>query len=196
MRLRPYGIEVFVALSVGGVAGCSVDDVIVARDTAQAMGGPCADSLDCDPVAFCAKPSCAAAQGQCQLRPVLCDDQSATTCGCSDGVNYWNDCLRQQNGIAASSKGECRTQYASCGGYRGKACPTPGALCAKLAPGSGGMCDPGLAGVCWVLPPSCPADAGGPLVQSCGQRPPVCVDVCEAIRSETPFRLPFGPSCP
>jgi hypothetical protein len=195
MRLVPHGIEVLVALSVGSAGGCSVQDVVVARDMPEAMGGPCADSIDCSPVAFCAKASCGAAQGECQPRPVLCDDTSATTCGC-DGVNYWNDCLRQQNGIAASAPGECRTPYASCGGHRGTACPTAGARCAKLAPGSVGICDPELAGVCWMLPPSCPSEDAGPLWQSCGPRPPQCVDVCTAIRAETPFRLPFGPSCP
>jgi hypothetical protein len=195
--MRPYAcrIEQLVALCVGVAPGCGVDDVVVARQTAESMNGPCMDSLDCSPVAFCAKPTCGAAEGECQPRPVLCDDQSATMCGC-DGVNYWNDCLRRQNGIPASTPGECGGPYAPCGGHRGTACPTAGALCARLAPGSAGYCDPELAGVCWVLPPECPPDDGGTLWQSCGQRPSFCVDVCQAIRSETPFRLPFGPSCP
>jgi hypothetical protein len=195
MRRGLPRIELLLALSAGVAAGCSVDDVIVSRDMPQAMGGPCSDSFGCAPEAFCAKPSCGAPQGQCQLRPVFCDTGPSPVCGC-DGVNYWNDCLRQQNGVPAMDPVECRVQYASCGGRRGMACSTAGAHCARLAPGGVDICDPALGGVCWVLPPSCPDNDGGPLWESCDPKPPVCVDLCEAIRSERPFRMPFGPSCP
>jgi hypothetical protein len=160
------------------------------------MGGPCVDTLDCGPLAFCAKPSCGAAQGECQLRPDLCDETPATTCGC-DGVNYWNDCLRRQNGISASVAGECTVQYAMCGGHRGMACPTAGALCAKLVPGGAVPCDPEMAGVCWVLPPHCPAGDGGAAAwQGCSPRSAPCADVCLAIRSEAPYRQASAATCP
>jgi hypothetical protein len=180
------------ALLAGLCCSCSVDDVVIARTMTEGMGGPCMDSTDCDPVAFCAKASCDAPQGQCQLRPIVCDDEQLPTCGC-DGVSYWNDCLRQQLGIAASTSGQCTAPYAACGGRRGTACPTAGALCARLVVD---QCDPAMAGECWVLPPRCPADAGPAVWLSCYPRPPMCADVCTAIRSELPYRSLGGPSCP
>ncbi len=192
--LATIAIVVAHGVCVGG--GCNTEDVVVAQDFTQPMGGACTDTLDCGPVAFCAKPSCGAPHGECQLRPVLCDEASAVTCGC-DGVNYWNDCLRRQNGIAAMVPGQCTAQYVTCGGRRGTACPTAGAFCARLLPGGSGPCDPGLAGACWVLPPHCTGgDAGAAEWESCGSRSSSCVDICSAIRSEAPYRQGNTASCP
>jgi hypothetical protein len=200
-RERVSRLGVF-ARAVGGAAAvvaalcgaCSVQDVVVARYMTEGMGGPCNDSTDCDPVAFCAKTSCDALQGQCQLRPIVpCGDEQLPVCGC-DGVSYWNDCLRQQLGIASSIQNQCTAPYAPCGGRKGTACPTAGALCARLV---ADQCDPEMGGACWVLPPQCPpAEDGGALWQSCFQRPPMCADVCRAIRSEAPFRSFAGATCP
>jgi hypothetical protein len=184
--------SVAAALLAGLCCTCGVDDVVIARTMTEGMGGPCMDSTDCDPVAFCAKASCDAPQGQCLLRPIVCDDGQLPTCGC-DGVSYWNDCLRQQLGIAASTSGQCTATYAACGGRKGTACPTAGALCARLV---ADQCDPAMEGECWVLPPRCPADGGAAVWQTCYPRPPMCADVCSAIRSELPYRSFGGPSCP
>jgi hypothetical protein len=177
-------------LLAAGAAACAAQDVPVAQEIA------CSDSFECGAVAYCAKPSCSAPRGRCEPRPSFCDDQQAPTCGC-DGVNYWNDCLRQKNGIPAFSPGECTSQYPPCGGFRGTACQTAGALCAHLVLTGANNCDPSNSGACWVLPPRCPADAGGEQWESCGLRPEPCLDTCEAIRAERPFRMPVFPTaCP
>jgi hypothetical protein len=176
-------------------AACSVQEVPVAREVA---GGPCSDTMECSPAAYCAKPWCGASQGRCEPRPVECGEDAGTMCGC-DGVNYWNDCLRRQSGVATSTPGECPAQVAySCGGFRGMACPpAAGTFCARLDPAASGSCDPGVPGVCWVLPRQCPVDDAGALWESCGSRPPMCVGKCEAIRAERPYRVPFDPTaCP
>lgn len=193
---RPRALARALAGAAAALAGlccaCGVGDVVVARYMTEGTGGPCNDSTDCDPVAFCSKPSCAAQLGQCQLRPIVTSDEQNPYCGC-DGVTYWNDSLRQQLGIAASTPGQCTAPYAPCGGRKGTACPTAGALCARLV---ADQCDPAMSGACWVLPPECPADDGGAVWQSCFQRPPTCTDVCTAIRSEAPYRSFGGFACP
>jgi hypothetical protein len=175
-------------------AACSVQDVVVAHEVGGNMDGPCLDSYQCNPVAYCAKPSCGAREGRCELRPVACEDGLDAACGC-DGVNYWNDCLRRQTGASASAPGECSSP--SCGGFRGMPCQLAGAYCARLFIAGSGMCDPATPGACWVLPPQCPTDDGGALWQSCFERQGTCVDICEAIRAERPYRMSLvAPSCP
>jgi hypothetical protein len=201
--MNPGRVGIAVTAALLGAAGavvavaCSVQEVTVAQVMpGNNTGGPCTDTLQCSPEAYCAKPSCGASQGRCEQRPFECPEDAGTMCGC-DGVNYWNDCLRQQNGVTAATQGECTTQFVPCGGFRGTPCPAPGAFCARLEPGGNGFCDPGAQGVCWVLPRRCPFDDGGALWESCGPRPATCVSFCEAIRAERPYRLPVDPSaCP
>jgi hypothetical protein len=195
MRNRRLGIAIAaVLLGAAGVGlACSVEDVIVAQDVVGGTGGPCSDSQDCSPIEYCAKTSCTAPRGRCEARPADCDDQQGTMCGC-DGLNYWNDCLRRQNGVAASTSGECAAQFTPCGGFRGTPCPDGGSRCARRVFGPGDICDPGAPGVCWVLPPRCPMDDGGSLWETCGMRPPMCTGFCDAIRAERPFRM-ASPMC-
>jgi hypothetical protein len=183
-------------LAAASVA-CGVQEVVVSEDDAtdSGVGGPCFDGTDCSTVAFCAKSACDAVKGQCEARPLICDDRQAPVCGC-DGVNYWNDCLRRSSGVIASTPGECTTQVATCGGFRGRPCPAQGAFCAKPSQG-GGDCMHPEPGVCWVLPPSCPVeDAGAAIWASCGPPFPACLDTCSAIRTERPFHMPFHFGCP
>jgi hypothetical protein len=197
MRTRRVCIAIAVALPVAAAAAaCSVEDVLVAQDVADngTGGGPCSDSRDCSPVAFCSKTSCTAARGHCVARPMDCPEPKDPYCDCN-GVNYWNDCVRQQNGVSFSTQGECSAPYVACGGFRGPACP-PGAHCARLA-APGENCDPGTQGVCWVLPPRCPPDDGGSNWESCGVFPPICSDFCKAILYERPARASSSSStCP
>lgn len=196
MRSHPTALGLLVAACAGLSGACSAGDVTVASDTPETLGRPCRENLGCSTREFCAKDSCGAPEGQCLLRPPHCDGQAVTACGC-DGVNYWNDCLREQAGVAASTTGECTAPVAvPCGGHKGTACPTAGALCAKLSQSAAGACDPALPGVCWALPPVCPTDDGGAVWQSCGPKPPLCVDVCTAIRNEAAFRPVNGRPCP
>src|SRR5580658_6485981 len=135
----------------GGADAPSLDD---------GGGHWCSNDQDC-PAAFCAKSSCGASHGRCQAPPFNCDDGFDPVCGC-DGVTYWNDCLRQQHGVSVRTMGQCSTYFVVCdGGADNPSCPAP-ASCGKLDTGFSGACDPESPGVCWVLPETCPQDAGAP----------------------------------
>jgi hypothetical protein len=171
---------------------CNEVDVMVARAGTAVEGGPeqpCTNNQDCLGDAYCSKPSCSELQGTCTLRPKICDNSLQTSCGC-DGIIYWNDCLRQQNGVSASTPGECSGSWVACGGPHHSSCPT------------GTFCDDGLGdcarpspGACWMLPDECPADAGLPPWHACGGGTPPCADLCSAIRSGGVYEA-TGAACP
>lgn len=177
------------------LAACSVQDVVVARESPSSL--PCASASDCAlPDEYCAKPFCGSPQGQCLLRPVACDDQLQIVCGC-DSVIYWNDCLRQRDGVPASTPGECAPPVAVCDNTDAGSCLVADAVCGRLFPPAHGPCPPVEQGVCWVLPDACPEDAGLPLFTSCSPTQPhqPCVDLCNALRSQQPFKRGVGPDC-
>ena len=151
--------------------------------TAGADAGPktCTNNGDCKNEEFCAKLSCAFLDGECQPRPKLCATTGAPVCGC-DNVNYWNDCLREQAGIASSVAGECPTP-ATCGGLVGRDCPNSRAFCAHLfaAELECGVSD--AFGACWVIPEQCPQIVVGQSHRPCAGTDR-CVSKCEAIRSQ------------
>jgi hypothetical protein len=174
------------ALLVILLAACGPVDVVVANLPPEPDGGrppprlPCAQNVDCPPDAFCEKPDCGVLVGQCRPRPVFCEPLPSVVCGCN-GVNYWNDCLRRVQGVAASTPGEC-AQAAPCGGAGGAACPDALASCARLLP-QAAACTADPQGTCWLLPPNCPPAAGGAWSPCAGG---ACVDTCAAIRSQAP----------
>jgi hypothetical protein len=181
-------------MSAFAFAACSVQDVVVARESTSAL--PCASTSDCTlPDEYCAKPFCGSPQGECLLRPVACDDQLQIVCGC-DSTIYWNDCLRQRDGVPASTPGQCAPP-ALCDGTDAGGCLVADAVCGRLLPPGRGPCPPAGQGVCWVLPDTCPEDAGIPLWTSCVPTQPhqPCVDLCTALRSEQPFKRGVGPDC-
>lgn len=189
------------------VAACADQDIVVA-DIAQTTdggdasppGSACKTNDDCAPNAFCAKSSCDAPSGGCELRPVLCDSDARPTCGC-DGVTYWNDCLRKRTGVAASTHDQC-TSYAVCNDPIGASCPVAGASCARLVPPQA-PCPPMFPGACWMLPDTCPPppppgspDPRLPTFRDCGMGPGgACSSMCDAIRSGAPHQQAQGPGC-
>ncbi len=173
------------AIGACGLAlvGCSAVPVAVARAGLTVDGGAgtsCSTIEDCEDIAYCSKASCDATEGTCVQRPLVCPDTLEPSCGC-DGVNYWNDCLREREGVPASTAEECTTDFKSCD----DSAPCSGeAVCARLTfpegePGGPPPCDPRTAGVCWVLPDACP-DGGAPEWHQCGG-PPGCLDFCAAV---------------
>jgi hypothetical protein len=102
-------------------------------------------------------------------------------CGCN-AVNYWNDCLRQQAGIASGTGGECQIS-ASCGGLPGFTCPDGRARCAHLVTElECGTSD--AFGTCWVIPEQCPQIVVGTSYRACSGSTDRCVSKCEAIEAE------------
>jgi hypothetical protein len=146
-------------------------------------GGPksCTNSSQCKNDEFCSKPTCASSMGECKARPKNCASTESPVCGC-DAVNYWNDCLRQQAGIASGTSGECVTS-AGCGGLPGFTCPEGRARCAQLHES---QLECGIAdgfGTCWVIPEQCPQIVIGTSHRSCTASDR-CLTKCEAIKTE------------
>jgi hypothetical protein len=168
--------------------GCSPSSVIVATaEDLSVEGGAgqiCSSGSGCLEQAYCSKRACDDTEGACALAPFECDNTYDPVCGC-DGVIYWNDCLRQRDGISSSVPGQCTggAPFSICGGPGRVLCPSPDAVCSNLARGPGDGCEPPRNGLCWVLPDNCPSDAGPSTWRSCGGGPPTCKDFCAAILS-------------
>jgi hypothetical protein len=173
------------------LCACAPTDVIVAEVEAGPDGShfrTCVGNQDCSPNEFCDRHSCSDVTGGCAPRPLMCDQgDSNPMCSC-DGLNYWNDCVRKQNGISAATTGECETTATTCDDNT--PCPN-GSYCARIF--GEGECDPDGGGACWVLPTNCPPsepDAG--MYQKCPN--PTCSGLCDAIRSQQAYAA--APTCP
>jgi hypothetical protein len=183
---------------VATVASDAATDDAAMQDEPPPGDGTCATNADCGETSFCAKSACKDATGSCQLRPVECNGDDQRYCGC-DGVTYWNECLRQQYGVAASTMGECRVGAAMCQPEGPSSCPVIGASCERLLT-QGEMCGGNVPGVCWVVPlvpTTCTGPGGGPpsLWMACAG-PPMCVDTCTAIQSGEPYHPTSPTACP
>jgi Kazal-type serine protease inhibitor domain len=181
LRLAACGLGAALLLS------CAPVDVVIAElpeVDAGASDGDCADGNchnDNCPMPDCRVP------GACQPRPDTCDTDIEPVCGC-DGITYWNDCLRLQNGVPTSTWDVCHGAAITCD--TDDDCG-PGASCARLF-SYGDRCEH-RRGTCWVLPSSCPPfDPDGWV--PCGHPYDNCVDTCRAIRSGDPHRHQF--QCP
>jgi hypothetical protein len=174
------------SLALGlGLTGCATSEIVVATLDGGDEGRRCVTNADCPANAFCAMDSCTDDHGGCELRPDLCDDTVGPTCGC-DGVNYWNDCLRRQAGVASSSIGECLDTAVGCSDSTAQGCPL-GASCSRLLFGSNCSTSP-PPGTCWMLPSACPDGGSTETWTSCAD-PTRCDDTCTAIRSGVPHQL-------
>ncbi len=148
----------------------------------------CGDNGDCHEDEYCAKQSCNGGEGKCTPRPKNCSEFEDAVCGC-DGVNYWNDCVRAEFGVAASSEGTCeRLSTESCGGFGAQQCPQPGHTCSFVEEDNSTCLWSDTSGLCWGMPSECPAINIGPIYVSCqrpGNPPPICISKCEAIKSSS-----------
>jgi hypothetical protein len=73
----------------------------------QEPAKPCIRVKDCLKGSFCAKESCTATSGFCQVRPSTCEKQSAPVCSCDGAREFENDCIRQLFGFTAATDGRC-----------------------------------------------------------------------------------------
>lgn len=142
-------------------------------------GIECSDVDLCPQSHFCEKASCAALTGKCRPRPPFCPPDLVPVCGCN-GVNYWNDCHRKQQGISSLAQYEQCAEPFACGA--GSACPDADAACALLLP-STSSCAAVPAGVCWFAPLHCPppTQAEGSWESCAGAA--MCGGFCTAIHS-------------
>jgi hypothetical protein len=192
----------------GATAGLTVStggDTASGGTDASGAKPLCSTDADCAASEFCVKADCAASSGSCVPPPVFCDAGPDPVCGC-DQITYWNDCIRQQNRVAASSAGECRAGSLRCDSAAD--CGASGISCAHLLPpnvdctlGPPMSSGPPQAlmmgfgnheGTCWALP-DCSAVVGLDTMRwtACArgpqdpmqQSPLLCVDTCAAILS-------------
>jgi hypothetical protein len=172
--------------------GCAPTDIVVATLPAHRDGGQehtCAADDDCHGDDFCSRDSCDDVTGHCERRPNFCDATTAPVCGC-DGISYWNDCIRMQQGITAATPGECLVNALACTGPG--TCPHF-ASCARVF-SSDKACSPDASGACWQLPPACPPPGVRRYVR-CGDTTS-CDAACEAFRSEQPYQRLDSATCP
>jgi len=151
----------------------------------DAVGNPCKTSADCDSAWFCQKQTCSDAAGVCLPLPVSDDPQLAAVCGC-DHRTYFNDTLRQQRRISASTPNQCGSDVRTCM-FNGE-CGTDGS-CSHQTAQISDCSMPGL-GQCWVVPNDCESTSEKPRWLPCpppGTQPgaplPPCLTTCQAIQS-------------
>ncbi|HEX7664832.1 MAG TPA: hypothetical protein VF407_09985 [Polyangiaceae bacterium] len=187
-------------VTFGGIAvlaplACAPNDVVIA-DIPSDDGGkptqqsPCVRDDDCDTNQYCERDTCDAQVGKCHYKPPFCDSSDGDPkCGC-DGVNYWNDCLRNQQGVSKQNDSTC--EYgASCGNGKGE-CANTSAKCGRLV-FEHDQCSNDPPGQCWVLPSSCSGfDPHWVTCEPGGD----CTSVCDAIASEKPYFKAPGSICP
>jgi hypothetical protein len=170
--------------------GCAATDVVLAElpdDAGAVRDAACSDGRCHHPPPGCPERDCTEADA-CEPRPDTCDSDLEPVCGC-DGITYWNDCLRLQNGVPASTWEPCRSTAVTCD-YDDDC--GPGASCARLL-SYGDRCGEHRRGTCWVLPSSCPPFDPDRWVP-CGHPYDGCVDTCRAIRSGESHR--HATQCP
>jgi hypothetical protein len=187
----PLGLAALAAFAATSlVAACADETIVLATlpttDAGSAAPPPtrCVTSGDCASGYYCSMTACGAQTGTCTLPPVVCDPTESPVCGC-DNITYFNDCLRQSNGAAASTDGPCMTSPLLCGGPANAGCPAP-ALCAQLGL-SHGPCDD-VPGTCWVVPAHCPSTPPPDLWDSCDPEGSQCLDTCSAITKGGAYR--------
>jgi Kazal-type serine protease inhibitor-like protein len=163
------------------------------RDTGPSdgpAGNACSRNEECEFDEYCAKNSCnPAAPGACARRPLSCPQEQEPVCGCN-GVNYYNDCLRELNGVNLYRRSECPNPRPCGGPFE---CPDE-SYCAIVFPPNTSMCPEGARGVCWVLPSECGDERGSDRFRVCGDPDAKCKDLCRALKDEKP--LVYTQRCP
>ncbi|HVU02785.1 MAG TPA: hypothetical protein VHE30_13590 [Polyangiaceae bacterium] len=181
--------------SSGGAAGQGAGG----RGTGGGVPSSCVTSKDCPGGWTCEFHACSDATGSCEPRPILCDPQPVPVCGC-DGVTYWNDCVRQQYGVAAATIGQCGITASPCD--QASDCGFPEASCAHVVPETLPCSSPSK-GSCWIVPTDCAATPQSPRWVLCPApgtppgTPLQCESTCAAIRSGLSYvAISPGPGCP
>jgi hypothetical protein len=189
---------------VGGSFGGALDVAGGGGAASSGTGGivdnPCRTTSDCDPSWFCEKQDCSAQEGVCNPRPVSDDPVRAPVCDCDRRHSYFNDTLRREFGISASTVGECRAGAQPCRSDDDcpSALPSVGrGSCSRRLPDFSNCGMPGT-GQCWITPNDCSSTSDTPQFLPCRSPgmvpdgPTPCLTTCQAVQSG----LPYVPSCP
>jgi hypothetical protein len=190
------GAPLFAAIAIL-LAHCSAKEIVVAEiaaDPTSADGDSdgddnvCQSNADCTPNEYCAH-SCDTGAGHCRKRPLHCDDDGPSVCGC-DGITYWSDCVRAEHGVPGSTSGQCRDAGLACDEHQ--ACPS-GATCAYLVDADA-ACATVSVGSCWFPPDTCPT--GGNLSwAACSGAARPCVDMCTVLKSGVRYQHLGSSAC-
>lgn len=172
-------------LTAGGAAGSD-------------SGYSCTTNDDCPGLGWlCSKPTCGSAMGVCKPLPLECDASHAPVCGCN-GITFWNDCLREQQGEPSSVPGDCGANAKPCM----NSADCGGGDCAKQVPNPDACGQMGGRGVCYVTPPECMVVPESHWWFSCpmpgspgGQKMP-CMTTCQAVQTSQPFVSAPKGACP
>lgn len=163
--------------------GCAPYDVVVVRLPTTDGGTPCARTEEC-PVGFsCQRSQCEDLSGYCERVPPVCDAEADPVCGC-DGVSYWNDCLRRNQGVTAAVPGACVAGL-SCREH--SECPDRSS-CAFLLTSRADCGRDVESGTCWRAPAECSRTAlmeGWSLCTGEGEAGQ-CIDTCRAMLMGSP----------
>lgn len=192
-------------------AGGTVAEAGNADMSEAGAGSTCQTDNDCEYGFSCEKKLCSDATGSCLQHPACFDQTPNPVCGC-DGVTYWNDCLRKEAGIAASTPGQCGTDAklcrsaSDCGGTN-PACghllfapDTCGAGMMFGQHGPGPDQGPPPQGTCWALSDSCDPSTDPFRWNECGTgqttQTATCTDTCSALSAGRFFVKSMAGACP
>ncbi len=137
---RPLWFAVaMLGIALLGIAlACGRDPILVATiESVQDASVKCelSDAGDvadaCGQGWFCSATTCGSTIGTCEIIGAApCDEATGPECGC-DGLNYFNQCLREQARVSRAAVGSCESQIA----VTAKQCPCQaGQFCATISP--------------------------------------------------------------
>jgi len=92
-------------------AGMAGADTGIGADCGS--GDTCADDTGCGEGSYCKKDTCAAAEGVCATKPLLCPITPNSVCGC-DGTTYTNSCMAAGAGINEDNTGNACSGVVTC----------------------------------------------------------------------------------
>ncbi len=168
----------------GGVTGQDGGGGGDAGGEGGGLGASCNPFAPCATGFYCDSTACGA--GSCRPTSPSTNNQYSPVCGC-DGITYFNPSVAVAYGVSIRSSNVCAKNDSAtkvCGGLQMDPCG--GSAKCGMVTISTNCTTP--AGICWQLPPTCPAT---PAIKFCGAS---CGSVCDAIAAQIPYYADTG--CP